>query len=281
PVGPGQVHVVVRAGADAASVGRAGAVRRAAGARAERRRPVPHPGGAGGVRVPGRGAGRVPQRAGRGGGAGAVRGGAAQGRGRPGARAAGGAGNRDPGRAPARGDLRWTGAAGGVVPGAGQRSAGDPGRRADRQPGPGQRRRGAAGAASGGAGRPYGGDRHPRPVRVGARRRGARAMRLSTLVEEAARTATAQRVSSARVAVPRSAICTATLLTVGRTAAAEEAVLARLDTAGSRLLVVTDDRDVGLVTPAALEVLSGLDTVERVIGVDAPFDVVNGVIGDG
>ncbi len=106
-------------------------------------------------------------------------------------------------------------------------------------------------------------------------------MRLSTLFEEAVRTAVAQRVSSAMVAVLCAAICVVTLLTVGRTAAAEEAVLARLDTAGSRLLVVTDDWEVGLVTPAVVEVLAGLDTVERVVGVDSPFDVVNGVVGDG
>lgn len=106
-------------------------------------------------------------------------------------------------------------------------------------------------------------------------------MRLSTLVAEAVRTATAQRVSSAMVAVLCAAICTVTLLTVGRTAAAEEAVLARLDAAGSRLLVVTDDQRAGLITLAVRQVLSGLDTVERVVGVDPPFDVVNGVIGDG
>lgn len=71
-------------------------------------------------------------------------------------------------------------------------------------------------------------------------------MRLSTLAEEATRTATAQRVSSAMVAVLCAAICAVTLLTVGRTASAEEAVLARLDDAGSRLLVITDDGDAGL-----------------------------------
>jgi putative ABC transport system permease protein len=95
------------------------------------------------------------------------------------------------------------------------------------------------------------------------------------------RTAAAQRVSSVMVAVLCAAICTVTLLTVGRTAAAEAQVLSRLDTAGSRLLVVTDERDAGLVTPAVIGVLAGLDTVERVVGVDAPFDVVNAVIGDG
>jgi putative ABC transport system permease protein len=104
---------------------------------------------------------------------------------------------------------------------------------------------------------------------------------VSTLVAEAARTATAQRISSAMVAVLCAAICAVTLLTVGRTASAEEAVLARLDSAGSRLLVVIDERDAGLVSPAVVEVLSGLDTVERVVGVDSPFDVVNGVVGVG
>src|SRR5690606_25868323 len=49
----------------------------------------------------------------------------------------------------------------------------------------------------------------------------------------------------------------------------------------SRLLVVTDDQRAGLITLAVRQVLSGLDTVERVVGVDPPFDVVNGVIGDG
>jgi putative ABC transport system permease protein len=106
-------------------------------------------------------------------------------------------------------------------------------------------------------------------------------MRLSVTLGEAARTAAAQRVSSVMVAVLCAAICAVTLLTVGRTAAAEAQVLSRLDTAGSRLLVVTDERDAGLVTPAVIEVLAGLDTIERVVGVDAPFDLVNAVIGDG
>lgn len=106
-------------------------------------------------------------------------------------------------------------------------------------------------------------------------------MRVSTALAEAARTARAQRVSSLMVAVLCAAICAVTLLTVGRTAAAEEQLLSRLDDAGSRLLVVTDDRDAGLVTPAVIQVLAGLDTIERVVGVDAPGDVTNSVIGEG
>jgi putative ABC transport system permease protein len=106
-------------------------------------------------------------------------------------------------------------------------------------------------------------------------------MRLSTTVEEAFRSALAQRVSSGLVALLCAAICVVTLLTVGRTATAEEQVLSRLDSAGSRLLVVSDDQGSGLVTPTVVRVLASLDTVERVVGVDSPFDVVNAAIGDG
>lgn len=106
-------------------------------------------------------------------------------------------------------------------------------------------------------------------------------MRLTAMLAEAARTAAAQRVSSLMVAVLCGAICAVTLLTVGRTAAAEEQLLSRLDSAGSRLLVVTDDRDVGLITPAAVGLIAGLDTTERVVGIDGPVDVTNAVIGEG
>lgn len=106
-------------------------------------------------------------------------------------------------------------------------------------------------------------------------------MRLTVALAEAARTAWAQRVSSVMVGVLCAATCSITLLTVGRTAAAEHQVLSRLDAAGSRLLVVSDDRDAGLVTPGVIDVLAELDTVERVIGVDGPFDVLNPAVGEG
>ena len=106
-------------------------------------------------------------------------------------------------------------------------------------------------------------------------------MRVSSALAEAARAALAQRVSSSLVAVLCAATCAVALLTVGRTAAAEEQILSRLDSAGSRLLVVTDDRDAGLITPAVIEVIAAADTTERVIGVDGPVDATNSVIGEG
>jgi putative ABC transport system permease protein len=106
-------------------------------------------------------------------------------------------------------------------------------------------------------------------------------MRLSVALVEAARSAGAQRVASVLIALLCAVICAVTMLTVGGTAAAEAQVLGRLDAAGSRLLIVTDKRGAGLVNNAALDMLHGLNTVERAVGVDTPFDVTNVAIGDG
>jgi putative ABC transport system permease protein len=113
------------------------------------------------------------------------------------------------------------------------------------------------------------------------RLRDGSAVRLRSLLAESARTAAAQRVTSVLVAVLCAAMCSVTMLTVGSTAAAEAQVLSRIDSAGSRLLVVTDKKNAGLVTPAVVDMLGGLDTVDRVLGVDRPFDVTNQAIGDG
>jgi putative ABC transport system permease protein len=106
-------------------------------------------------------------------------------------------------------------------------------------------------------------------------------MRPISLIVEAGRTAAAQRITSILVMLLCAGICAVTLLTVGGTAAAEKQVLNHIDSAGSRLLIVTDKNDAGLITPEAVEVLSELNTVERVMGIDRPFDVTNQAIGDG
>jgi putative ABC transport system permease protein len=104
---------------------------------------------------------------------------------------------------------------------------------------------------------------------------------VSGALAEAVRAARAQRTATLLVALLCGAICAVTLLTVGGTAAAEAQVLGRLDAAGSRLLVVSDTKGVGLVTPAAISVLGELDTVERAVGVDTPVDVRNSSIDGG
>lgn len=106
-------------------------------------------------------------------------------------------------------------------------------------------------------------------------------MRADTCLAEAARAAAAQRIPSILVATVCAAVCTVTLLTAGRAAAAEAQVLSRLESAGSRQLVVTDESGSGLITPAVLSVVAGMSSVERVIGVDQPVDVTNAAIGPG
>ena len=67
------------------------------------------------------------------------------------------------------------------------------------------------------------------------------------LAREVAATAVAQRVSTMMVAFLAAAMCVTTLLTVGRAAAAEQQVAARLDAAGSRTLTVTDANEAGFL----------------------------------
>lgn len=106
-------------------------------------------------------------------------------------------------------------------------------------------------------------------------------VRFLSLLREALSTAWANKVPTALVALLVAIMCATTLATVGRTAAAEQQVADRLDAAGSRLLVVTDTRDGGLITPAVVQQTHELSVTERAVGVQIPVDVVNKVIGSG
>lgn len=106
-------------------------------------------------------------------------------------------------------------------------------------------------------------------------------MRLRELAAEAWASARAQKVPTILVAVLVAAMCATTLLTVGRAAAAQEQVAARLDDAGSRRLVVTDARNQDFLTAAVVDQAAGLSNVERAIGLAAPVDTINGTIGPG
>jgi len=100
-------------------------------------------------------------------------------------------------------------------------------------------------------------------------------------VSEAVRSAYAQRVATVMVVVLTAAMCASTLLTVGRSAAAERQVAATLEDAGSRRLVVTDARSSGFITPSMVDMIAGLATVERAVGISTPTDVTNARIGPG
>lgn len=106
-------------------------------------------------------------------------------------------------------------------------------------------------------------------------------MRPVVLVREVVLSALASRVPTTMLLLIVGAMVTATLTTVGRTAAAEEAINDRLNAAGSRLLTITDSRGKDLLGAEIIEQTDGISTVERAVGIDLPLDVVNGAVGAG
>lgn len=106
-------------------------------------------------------------------------------------------------------------------------------------------------------------------------------MRLGSLLREAWATTWASKVSSLLILVVVAAMCLASIVTVGRSAAAAAEVAARMEKAGARRLSVIDTRDGGFVNARTLDVVAGLNTVESANALGLPFDAVNGVIGQG
>ncbi|MGN8244247.1 ABC transporter permease [Cellulomonas soli] len=77
------------------------------------------------------------------------------------------------------------------------------------------------------------------------------------------------------------ATCVTTLLTVGRAAATQAQVHARLDSAGARLIVVSDSAHKGLISTAVVDVVNQLNTVQGAVAIDTPRDVVSTAQGRG
>lgn len=106
-------------------------------------------------------------------------------------------------------------------------------------------------------------------------------MRLTELIAEAWRSGRARLAPSLAIALLAGAMCLTSLLTVGRTAAAEATLQDRLATAGSRLLIVTDQRQQQLLPTAIVSGTGALDSVERAVGLTTPVDVTAGHVGAG
>ena len=101
------------------------------------------------------------------------------------------------------------------------------------------------------------------------------------LAREVAATAVAQRVSTMMVAFLAAAMCVTTLLTVGRAAAAEQQVAARLDAAGSRTLTVTDVNEAGFLDGDVVAAVAAVGVVDRAVGTALPVDVTSASVGAG
>jgi putative ABC transport system permease protein len=93
------------------------------------------------------------------------------------------------------------------------------------------------------------------------------------LLAEAARVARAQPVTSTVTGLIVAAVCAVILSTTGQTVQAENAVLGRIDDAGTRSIVVTDTEGRAEVSPDAIDRIAGLSGVEWVIGLGPASDV--------
>lgn len=106
-------------------------------------------------------------------------------------------------------------------------------------------------------------------------------MRPLLLLREALATTWAAKVPAGLVTFLVATMCAATLATVGQSAAAEMQLRERIDSAGSRVLIVADARRDDLISPTVVDQVAGLSTSEQAVGILLPVDVVNGVIGQG
>lgn len=107
-------------------------------------------------------------------------------------------------------------------------------------------------------------------------------MKARLVLREAWQMVASSKVPSFLVVLLVMTMCAGTILTVGRTGATEAQVRERLESAGSRLLIVTDTSPQGQhVSPAVVYSSDGLSTVERAVGLLNAIDVVIGEIGRG
>jgi putative ABC transport system permease protein len=98
------------------------------------------------------------------------------------------------------------------------------------------------------------------------------------LLREAVAAARSQAVASLLTIAMVAGMCTAALLTTGRTVAAEQAALAQLDAAGTRSLIVRASADAGL-TSSLLTDLSAVESIESVAGFGPIVDARNAAVG--
>ncbi len=101
----------------------------------------------------------------------------------------------------------------------------------------------------------------------------------AVLAGEGVRMARAQPVLSLVTATVVAAATAVALATTGQTVVAERRVLARIDDAGTRLVVVTDERGAAGLTAATVERVRALSTAEWVLGLGPVVDVRNAALG--
>lgn len=106
-------------------------------------------------------------------------------------------------------------------------------------------------------------------------------MRTGALLRESLIAAGRRPTPTIMIALLVAAACIATLVTVGRTAAAEQQILERLDTAGARLVSAQDTSSQNMILPASVVALNAAAGVERAVALSIPGDATTQAQGDG
>lgn len=106
-------------------------------------------------------------------------------------------------------------------------------------------------------------------------------MRGRELMREILVSTWAIKVSSGMTAIIALIICLASLLTVGRSSAADDQLAARLDDAGTRSFSIVDVQSNNYLGTSVREAIAGISSVDHAYGFSIAADVVNTLVGDG
>lgn len=101
------------------------------------------------------------------------------------------------------------------------------------------------------------------------------------IVTEALRSTYRRPMSTFAVALMLIVMTCLSVYTLGRAESARDDIQDRLENAGSRRIQFVDRQGVGLLTPAAFNLIQSLSAVDRVLGLSLPIDVRNGEVGLG
>lgn len=100
------------------------------------------------------------------------------------------------------------------------------------------------------------------------------------LARDAVEAARAQVATTLTLVFVLATVCFAVLVTTGQTAAAEARVVEQIDSAGTRLIVLSDESGNAGILPVAPASLAGISDVSWVIGLGAAQDVTNPLLPD-
>ena len=99
--------------------------------------------------------------------------------------------------------------------------------------------------------------------------------RLGELVRDALAGARAQLAATLTLVLVLATVCFAVLVTTGQSAANEARVIEQIDSAGTRLVALSDDAGDSGILPTAPAVLGGLSDASWALGLGAAVDVTN------